>query len=135
MTKYIFIISILLKTAFLFSQNDILAGKKIASFPGGKKEMDKFIYENLHIPFRGTGMADVTCYVSFTVAKDGELKNIKICKPTKGVESDDIRKTEFEKEALEIIEKMPNWIPKMGWRKNKENIIKLSIVFNVGSIL
>lgn len=73
------------------------------SFPGGEKEMIKFIKENLKYPVRAkTNSITGRIHVAFTVKSNGEKEDVK------AVRTFD---SECEAEAIRIVKTMPNWIP------------------------
>ncbi|MCH2082075.1 MAG: energy transducer TonB [Saprospiraceae bacterium] len=84
---------------------------RVASFPGGKPAMIAFIKENLKYPEIGReyGLEGVI-QVGFTVNTAGVLENLHIKQGLIEV---------FDKAVLEMIEKMPTWIPAM---KNGQHI-------------
>ena len=76
-----------------------------ASFPGGNQALMKFIQENLMFPER-YGDIDVVgkIYVSLIVRKDGTCSDFIIKRGISGA-------PEFDKTALDLMKKMPKWIP------------------------
>ncbi|PHN06993.1 energy transducer TonB [Flavilitoribacter nigricans] len=85
-----------------------------ASFPGGTDSLIVFLAENAKWPspdFYGAG----TVLVSFTVERSGKLSDVKLL--NRLYESCD-------KEALRIVNLMPNWVPaKQDARTIRSNII------------
>lgn len=77
--------------------------ERMAQFPGGSAAMDLFILKNKNYPqsLKDAGVVGKV-YVQFIVEKDGSLTNISIRRGTN---------TDLDKEALNVVEKMPNWIP------------------------
>ncbi|PHR34357.1 MAG: hypothetical protein COA38_03585 [Fluviicola sp.] len=76
-----------------------------AQFPGGPSEMLKFIQQNLEYPeFEINSCHQFTgrIYIEFIVCDDGAIQNIHIMRPVD---------SEFDQFALELVKKMPNWIP------------------------
>lgn len=72
-----------------------------AEFPGGAKALMEFIEENRRNPLTPKD-DDCKVYVSFIVARSGELDDITVergCSPV------------LDSEALRIFTIMPNWIP------------------------
>ncbi|TAL62928.1 MAG: hypothetical protein EPN85_01320 [Bacteroidetes bacterium] len=140
--KKIFLILFLLNPLFVFSQKhdnfpDSLltinyspsAVEKTPSFPGGDLELFEFIRKNLSVSGVGSGRSDMICYAKFTVSKTGKLKHIKILRNDK---EDD--KT-YNKEAVRVIKKMPNWIPGEQHGKKISVECTLPIKFHFGSLL
>ena len=142
--KKIFLMLFLLNVVFVFSENkNVITSKyyclegdsiykkveKTPSFPGGDLKMQEFIKKNIHTPFQGTGIGTVISNVTFVVSETGELKDIKILKGAEHREG-----ITFDKEAIAVIKKMPNWIP--GEYKGKKVAVQydLPIKFEVGSL-
>lgn len=73
------------------------------SFPGGKEKLIRFIYRGLKYPreARKLGIQGLVA-VQFVVEKDGSIALEEVVKS--------VHET-LDKEALRIIDKMPNWIP------------------------
>ena len=71
------------------------------SYPGGHAAMMKFIKKNLKYP-RDSKTVAGKVYVGFVVTDDGSLSNFRIVKGL--VDS-------FDNSALEVVKKMPKWIP------------------------
>jgi protein TonB len=71
------------------------------SYPGGFVEMNKFIVKNLRYPIEPK-VTKGKVFVGFVVNENGSLSDIEI---VKGLGD------EFDKSALEVFKKMPNWIP------------------------
>jgi hypothetical protein len=76
-----------------------------AQFPGGIVEMKKFIQENIEYPpitrydcFPDQGRL----YFEFIVCDNGKIQNIQLLRPSN---------SEFVQMAIDLLEKMPNWIP------------------------
>ncbi len=72
-----------------------------AQFPGGMDSLKIFIEENNEWQV-GQKTINGTVFVGFVVEADGSISNIKI---VKGLEKS------CDKEAIKIVQKMPNWIP------------------------
>jgi hypothetical protein len=90
------------------------------SFPGGKEELLKFIIHNLEYP----SFVDVQgkIYVAFIVNENGEINNIHI-KRGLGKEMDQL--------AIDLIKKMPNWIPAKCQNENVSHSMILPIRFDM----
>jgi protein TonB len=72
-------------------------------FPGGEKEMYKFISDNLKYPVVDQEMGiQGRVTVRFVVSKTGEITNIEL---VKGISPT------CDKEAMRVIKNMPKWIP------------------------
>lgn len=76
---------------------------KVPEYPGGRDAMRQFITANLNYPAMAmqNGVEGVVT-VGFTVAPDGTLKGVKVMRP---IDPD------LEKEAVRIVNAMPQWIP------------------------
>ncbi len=70
------------------------------SFPGGQDSLKSFLNKNLNLK-NYEGVEGIV-YVEFTVEKDGTIVDIEI---VKGLGKS------YDKHAIEIIQKMPKWIP------------------------
>lgn len=92
--------------------------EQMAQFPGGADAMDMFIRKNLNYPQRlkDAGVKGKV-YIQFIVEKDGSLSNIVVRRGCNNAELD--------QEAVNVIEKMPNWIP--GEVRGKKVRVKQTI--------
>lgn len=70
-------------------------------FPGGEKALTEFIQKNLRYPETDTDVQG-RVVIRFVVEKDGEISNIEILRSLA---------SEFDKEAVRIIQLMPKWVP------------------------
>ncbi len=77
--------------------------EQMPQFPGGEKEMMKFIKNNLRYPVSAieNGISG-TVTVNFVVGRDGRITNIKVIRGIGGG---------CDEEAVRILEKMPAWSP------------------------
>ena len=96
---------------------------RTASFPGGNRAMITFIKENLKYPEIGREYGlEGKIQVGFTVNTEGLLENLHI---KKGL-------TEaFDKAVLEMIEKMPTWIPALKHGQRTADDYELSLRFSL----
>ncbi len=77
--------------------------EQMPQFPGGEKEMMKFIRSNLRYPTTAVEMGiSGTVTVNFVVGKDGRIIRIKVIRGIGGG---------CDEEAVRILEKMPAWSP------------------------
>lgn len=78
--------------------------EKMAQFPGGADAMDLFIHKNLNYPtdLKNGGVGGKV-YVQFVVEKDGSITNIQVRRSS--------RNQFLDKEAVNVVKKMPNWEP------------------------
>lgn len=87
-------------------------------YPGGQNALSQFISNNIKWPTVNseTNTKEGTVYVTFVVEKDGSISQIKALK---GIGSD------FEKEAENVVKKMPKWSP--GKQENQPVRVMLSL--------
>jgi len=90
-----------------------------ATYPGGIEEMMRFIGKNVEYPSCGDFTGRV--YISFIVNADGSISNILV---KKGVSK------EVDQAAINVILKMPNWIPAKCQNENVTSRMMLPIFFN-----
>lgn len=85
-----------------YSQNDtiIFVSEVTPSFPGGDDTLKTFISNNFIYP-KGEKIKG-TCYLQFTVTKQGIIKDIVVVKSLS---------SEIDQECVRVIEIMPNWLP------------------------
>lgn len=77
--------------------------EQMPQFPGGEKEMMKFIHDNLKYPVIAQEMGvSGTVIVNFVVGRDGKISRIKVMR---GIGSG------CDEEAVRVLEKMPPWSP------------------------
>ena len=89
-----------------------------ASFPGGNDSLIAFINKNLIIPTTETKPGKV--FVGFIVNKDGTLKDLEI---VKGLTE------ECNRNAIQVVKMMPNWIPGTMYDKPVRQRFVLPIKF------
>ena len=83
-----------------------------ASFPSGDNEWLNFINENFNFPIELSESAPTgKIYCSFVVEKSGEITNVRVAKGVHPL---------LDKEAIRVIELMPNWLP----AKHKGKIVR-----------
>ncbi len=92
--------------------------EQMAKYPGGADAMDLFIRKNLNYPkeLKDAGVQGKV-YVQFVVEKDGSITNIIV---RRGANNDVL-----DQEALNVIKKMPDWIP--GSMRGKKVRVKQTI--------
>lgn len=92
--------------------------EEMAQFPGDADAMDLFIRKNLYYPpkLKAAGIQGKV-YVQFIVERDGSITNIAIRRGCTNAELDE--------EAINVIEKMPNWTP--GTIRGKNVRVKQTI--------
>ena len=71
-------------------------------FPGGEEARMKFLAENIKYPIIVGHNPRGTVFVKFCVEKDGRISNVEVVRDV-----DD----RLDKEAIRVIEAMPNWKP------------------------
>ena len=89
------------------------------SFPGGKEELINFIIKNLEYPSCGEYVGKV--YAEFIVNENGEISNIQI---KRGILN------EIDKAVIDLIEKMPLWIPAKCHNENVSHRMIIPFAFN-----
>jgi protein TonB len=95
---------------------------EIAKFPFGQDSLTKFLNKNIQwVDGRASGKGYIV--VGFTVKKNGELSDIHIIK--------NLFFNSFEKEAVRLIQIMPNWIPAKKNNKNVDSKVELPIKFKL----
>ena len=92
--------------------------EQMAHFPGDADAMDIFIRKNLYYPpkLKAAGVQGKV-YIQFIVVKDGSISNITI---RRGCQN-----AELDQEAVNVIKKMPNWIP--GTIRGKKVRVKQTV--------
>ena len=101
----------------------VLIAEKMAEFPGGTKEMYRFIGEHISYPQIAikTGIQG-TVYVSFIVEPDGSLSHLHVVRSIGGG---------CDEEAMRIIKIMPKWEPAQQGTKNVRLKLTLPITFKI----
>lgn len=95
--------------------------ENMPTFPGGEKEMLKYISKNTKYPqLAKENNIQGTVYVQFIVEQDGSITNSKILRGIGGG---------CDKEALRVVNSMPNWIPATQRGKNVRVEFRLPIKF------
>jgi hypothetical protein len=105
-------------------EDEILSYAEVMpEFPGGMKEMMKFINQNLVYP-KSFVDSDFTgrIYVQFVVTKTGEIEKISIAKGINNA-------IEFNQEAIRLVKQMPRWIP--GREKGKAVNVKMVLPIQI----
>ena len=92
--------------------------EQMAHFPGDADAMDIFIRKNLYYPpkLKAAGVQGKV-YIQFIVEKDGSISNITIRR--------ECQTAELDQEAVNVIKKMPNWIP--GTIRGKKVRVKQTV--------
>lgn len=74
-----------------------------AEFPGGEKELLKFLAKNINYP-KNAVMNDIEgiVYIAFVVEKNGEISNVELMR---GIFN------ECDEEAMRVVKMMPKWKP------------------------
>jgi TonB family protein len=95
---------------------------EIAKFPFGQDSLINFLNKNIQwVDGRVSGKGYIV--VGFTVKKNGELRDIQINK--------NLFFNSFEKEALRLIQIMPNWTPAKKNNKNVDSKVEVPIKFEL----
>jgi len=91
------------KTQITEEEKPFVIVEQMPQFPGGEKEMMKFIKNNLRYPSTAIEMGiSGTVTLNFVVGKDGRITRIHIIRGIGGG---------CDEEAVRILEKMPPWSP------------------------
>ncbi len=71
------------------------------SFPGGQRELDKFIAMNFHMSAANieSGSSGTKC-ITFVIEADGSISNQKI-----------LRGYDFSQALFDLVDRMPRWVP------------------------
>lgn len=96
-----------------------------AQFPGGVASMMKFINENMvypNIEREGFGPDCILIYVQFIVCTDGSINTIEVFKSNNDF---------FNQASLDLITKMPNWIPAKNNDIPVVSLVRLPIRINL----
>jgi periplasmic protein TonB len=93
--------------------------EQMPQFPGGEKEMMKFIHDNLKYPVIAQEMGvSGTVIVNFVVGRDGKISRIKVMR---GIGSG------CDEEAIRVLGKMPAWNP--GKQGGKPVMVSYTVPF------
>lgn len=111
----------MLLTALLFSSCSFLADKPVteAQFPGGEETLAQYVVNHLRYPADAEGMVG-TVIVKFYVEKDGSISQPEIV---------DSVSASLDREALKLIENMPNWEPGRRGKNPVRTEMKLPVRF------
>jgi len=100
--------------------------EKMPEFPGGEKEMLRFIGEHIAYPREAREIgATGTVYVTFVIEKDGSVSNVKV-----------LRGIGFgcDEEAVRVISMMPKWSPGMQRTKPVRVSFNMPIAFKIKDV-
>jgi TonB family protein len=99
--------------------------EKMPEFPGGNEALQKFLADNLTYPEDARkDKIEARIIVGFVVEEDGSLTNIKVVRGGHQYES-------LNNAAIQIIEKMPKWIPAKQMGKTVRCLMQLPIQFQL----
>jgi TonB family protein len=131
--KYIILLPFALSILFLFGINDLpsktfsgfqkdslhINPDKMPLYPGGEKELQKFIISNVKYPeeCRKNGIEGIV-EIEFVVKKSGKIENISVLKSVN---------PDLDKEGIRVVSLMPDWIP--GKDKDIPVDVRLSLPF------
>jgi TonB family protein len=107
-----------------YYENEILSYAEVMpEFPGGMKEMLKFINQNLVYPqeFIETDFLG-RIFVQFVVTKTGEIEKVSIAKGIDSISG-------LNQAAIRLVKQMPKWTP--GINKGKEVNVKMVIPIRI----
>lgn len=99
--------------------------EKVAEYPGGQKAMMQFLVENVKYP-ENAMKNDIQgrVVVKFIVTKKGKIKDVTVLKPVD---------PELDKEAIRVVESMPDWIPAQNDGKAVDSYFHLPVSFKLRS--
>ena len=118
-TSFFYTIAVL--SFFLSASCQSQTPDSIASFPGGKKQLDIYLKKNMQWQ-QSQLTVEGKVYVSFLVTENGDIVDVEVVKGL--CESCD-------KEAIRLVKNMPNWIPAKKGRKSIESKVTLPIDFKL----
>jgi protein TonB len=96
-----------------------------AEFPGGLKEMVRFIQSNLIYPREGISIgAEGKCYLRFVVDESGFIQSVRVLRGISGC-------PECDREAVRVVNLMPQWKPGSLKGKNVSTYFDLPINFQL----
>lgn len=98
--------------------------EQMPMFPGGEKNMFRFIADNLKWPlfeYEGSHFQG-RVIIRFIVTEEGKITNIKVIK---GIDQG------LDKEAIRVVESMPDWTPAKIEGKNVKCYYTLPVVFRL----
>ena len=85
---------------------------EMPEFPGGDKEMYAFLSKHMKYPaFERSNNVEGKVYVQFVIDENGKIKDVEIVRGVMGGEG-------LNKEAMRVIQSMPNWTP--GYQGDKK---------------
>lgn len=94
--------------------------EKMPEFPGGIKEMYKFLGKNIHYPsIPKSENIEGKVWVSFIINEEGKIDKIKILRDVNGL---------FGNEAKRVIRMMPDWTP--GEQRGKKVKVRYTLPIN-----
>ncbi len=92
-----------------------------AKFKGGKKELKKYLQENLNYPKEAKQKnIQGRVYVKFKISENGKIKDVKIIRNVHLL---------IDNEAKRLIKEMPNWIPAKAGNEQVESEEILPVIF------
>ena len=83
---------------------------RVAEFPGGQIEMQKYLENNLRYPKDGTTCVEGNVFINFCVNEDGSISNIKVIKGLC---------KECDADAIRVVSTMPKWKPALEYGTKK----------------
>jgi TonB family protein len=93
------------------------AVEKMPEFPGGQDSLRRFIAKSVEYPVEAAKKGiQGKVYVTFVVGKDGVVKNAKIIRGVSPM---------LDKEALRVINSLPNWVP------GEQRGVKVNVAFTL----
>ncbi len=94
--------------------------EEMPEYPGGEDAMKKFISENVKYPEEAQKKKiEGKVFVSFIVSENGKVKNAKVARSIDPL---------IDKEALRVINSMPEWTP--GKQRGKKVNVQFTLPIN-----
>lgn len=104
-------------------ENIFMVVEQMPQFPGGTKELMKYLRTNVKYPAEAQEMGlQGRVYIEFVIRKDGEVTNVKTLKGVDPI---------IDAEAIRVVEMMPNWTPGMQRGENVNVSYRLPINFTL----
>ncbi|MCF8227934.1 MAG: M56 family metallopeptidase [Bacteroidales bacterium] len=93
--------------------------EEMPEFPGGRNALFKYLQENIRYPEAARkDSIQGRVFVSFVINKDGSVSGVKLLR---GIRED------LDKEAIRVVENMPDWMPGKQEGKNVRVVFNLPI--------
>lgn len=98
---------------------------ELAEFPGGMAALKEFIKANLKYPETAAELGiEGKCYLQFTVSDKGKISDVKVMRKVPDC-------PDCDREAVRMVQSMPNWIPGKISGKPVESTFNLPVKFEL----